>query len=40
MGNHPSWEEPKIIDLGNIIDITEGGGGGDPKFVVLETNSL
>ena len=27
-----NWVEPEINNIGNAVEITEGGGGGDPKF--------
>tara|TARA_B100002019_G_scaffold274202_1_gene270938 strand:- start:58 stop:201 length:144 start_codon:yes stop_codon:yes gene_type:complete len=30
-----SWEEPTIKPLGDLVELTKGGEGGDPKFLGL-----
>lgn len=27
------WIEPQIKELGDILELTQGGEGGDPKFL-------
>lgn len=33
MSEKDKWIEPQVVELGDILDITQGGQGGDPKFI-------
>lgn len=33
MSKKEAWVKPEIKELGDLISLTEGGEGGDPKFL-------
>ena len=33
MNEKDKWIEPQVTELGDILDLTQGGEGGDPKFL-------
>lgn len=33
MSDKNKWIEPQVKELGDILDLTQGGEGGDPKFI-------
>ena len=33
MNEKNKWVKPEIKELGDLVDITKGGEGSDPKFI-------